>query len=150
MKSKIIAWVIGGTFTLIVFFGGFASAFYLNYASLANTYTKEHVDNGRFMLWALKFLEEGETEKAKNFLRSQVTTKVLFVETVRLPPTSKRELELIESFYSEVIDYFDSQGGFNETWQVMENEVWVTKPTPSTSILEEFKSERNKLINKDK
>jgi hypothetical protein len=102
------------------------------------------------MLWALKFLEEGETEKAKNFLRSQVTTKVLFVETVRLPPTSKRELELIESFYSEVIDYFDSQGGFNETWQVMENEVWVTKPTPSMSILEEFKSERNKLINKDK
>jgi hypothetical protein len=42
-------------------------------------------------------LEEGETEKAKDFLRSQVTTKVLIVETVRLPPTSKRELELIEN-----------------------------------------------------
>jgi hypothetical protein len=94
-------------------------------------------------------LEEGETEKAKDFLRSQVTTKVLIVETVRLPPTSKRELELIENFYSEVIDYFDSQGGFNETWQVMENDVWVTKPTPSMSILEEFKSEHNKPIKQD-
>ncbi len=62
MKSKIFAWVTGGLFTLIVFFGGFASAFYLNYTSLGNTYTKEHVDNGRFMLWALKLLEEGETE----------------------------------------------------------------------------------------
>ncbi|MCL1080291.1 hypothetical protein L2734_19410 [Parashewanella spongiae] len=136
--------VIGGTFTLIVFFGGFISAFYLNYSSLASTYTKEHIDNGRFMLWALKLLEEGETEKAKDFLRSQVTTKVFIVETVHLPPTSKRELELIESFYSEVIAYFDSQGGFNETFQVMENDVWVTKPTPSMSILEEFKSEHKK------
>ena len=101
------------------------------------------------MLWALKLLEEGETEKAKDFLRSQVTTKVSIVDTVRLPPTSKRELELIESFYSEVIDYFDSQGGFNETWQVKENGVWVTKPTPSMSILEEFKSQHNKHLNRD-
>ena len=149
MRSKIIAWVIGGTFTLLVFFGGFVSAFYLNLVFEANTYTKEHIDNGRFMLWALKLLEEGETEKAKDFLRSQVTTKVSIVDTVRLPPTSKRELELIESFYSEVIDYFDSQGGFNETWQVKENGVWVTKPTPSMSILEEFKSEHNKHLNRD-
>ena len=149
MKSKIIAWATGGIFTLIVFFGGFVSAFYLNYSSLANTYTKEHVDNGRFMLRALKFLENGETEKAKDFLRSQVTTKVFIVETVRLPPTSQRELELIESFYSEVIDYFDSQGGFNETWQVMENDAWVTKPTLSMIILEEFKREHNKPIKQD-
>ena len=149
MKSKIIAWATGGIFTLIVFFGGFVSAFYLNYSSLANTYTKEHVDNGRFMLRALKFLENGETEKAKDFLRSQVTTKVFIVETVRLPPTSQRELELIESFYSEVINYFDSQGGFNETWQIMENDAWVTKPTPSMIILEEFKREHNKPIKQD-
>lgn len=150
MKSKIITWVVGGIFTLMIFFGGFVSAFYLNYASLGNTYTQEHVSSGRFMLWALKLLEEGETEKAKDFLRSQVTTKVSIVNTVRLPPTSKRELELIENFYSEVIDYFESQGGFNETWQVMENDVWVTKPTPSMIILEAFKSEHNKLINQDK
>jgi len=149
MKSKVSAWVIGGIFTLIVFFGGFASAFYLNYQSLANTYTKEHVDNGRLMLYALKYLEEGETEKAKNFLRSQVTTKVLIVETVRLPPTTIRELELIENFYFEVIDYFDSQGGFNETMRVMENEAWVTKPTPSMSILEEFKNEHYKQNNQN-
>jgi hypothetical protein len=102
------------------------------------------------MLWALRFLEEGETEKTKDFLRSQVTTKVFIVESVRLPLTSKRELDLIEDFYLEVINYFDSQGGFNETWQVMENEVWVTKPTSSMSILEEFKSEHNKQINQDK
>jgi hypothetical protein len=144
MKSKIFAWVTGGLFTLIVFFGGFASAFYLNYTSLGNTYTKEHVDNGRFMLLALKLLDDGETEKAKDFLRSQVTTKVLLVDSVRLPPTNKRELELVESFYLEVINHFDSKGGFNETWQVMENDVWVTKPTPSMRILEEFKSEHNK------
>ncbi|WMN60472.1 hypothetical protein NI389_03425 [Pseudoalteromonas xiamenensis] len=98
------------------------------------------------MLWALKYLEEGETEKAKGFLRSQVTTKVLIVETVRLPPTSKRELELIENFYSEVIDYFDSQGGFNESFQVMENGEWLTKPTPTMAILEKFKSEHNNQI----
>ncbi len=144
MKSNIFAWIAGGIFTLIVFFGGFISAFYLNYSTLANTYTKEHVDNGRFMLWALKFLENGETEKAKDFLRSQVTTKVLIVDGSRLPPTSQRELELIESFYLEVINYFDAKGGLNETWQVMENDVWVTKPTPSMKILEEFKSEHNK------
>jgi len=146
MRSKVFSWIIGGVFSLLIFFGGFISAFYVNYSSLANTYTKEHIDNGRFMLWALKYLEEGETEKAKDFLRSQVSTKVLIVETVRLPPTSKRELELIDSFYLEVIDYFESQGGFNETFQVMENKKWVTKPTPSMTILEEFKSEHNKTI----
>jgi len=146
MRSKVFSWIIGGIFSLLIFFGGFISAFYVNYSSLANTYTKEHIDNGRFMLWALKYLEEGETEKAKDFLRSQVSTKVLIVETVRLPPTSKRELELIDSFYLEVIDYFESQGGFNETFQVMENKKWVTKPTPSMTILEEFKSEHNKTI----
>ena len=146
MRSKVFSWIIGGIFSLLIFFGGFISAFYVNYSSLANTYTKEHIDNGRFMLWALKYLEEGETEKAKDFLRTQVSTKVLIVETVRLPPTSKRELELIDSFYLEVIDYFESQGGFNETFQVMENKKWVTKPTPSMTILEEFKSEHNKTI----
>lgn len=146
MRSKVFSWIIGGVFSLLIFFGGFISAFYVNYSSLANTYTKEHIDNGRFMLWALKYLEEGETEKAKDFLRTQVSTKVLIVETVRLPPTSKRELELIDSFYLEVIDYFESQGGFNETFQVMENKKWVTKPTPSMTILEEFKSEHNKTI----
>jgi hypothetical protein len=31
----------------------------------------------------------------------------------------------------------------------MENDVWVTKPTPSMSILEEFKSEDNKPIKQD-
>jgi hypothetical protein len=122
MKSKVITWIIGSTFTLAIFFGGFISAFYLNYSSLANTYTKEHVDNGRFMLWALKYLEQGETEKAKSFLRGQVSAKVFIIETARLPPTSERELALIDSFYFEVVDYFESQGGFNETFQVMNEE----------------------------
>ena len=144
MKSYIFAWFAGAVFTLFVFFGGLVSGFYLNQVYLANTYTEENVDNGRFMLWALKMLDEGETEKAKSFLRSQVTTKVLIVDGARLPPTSERELKLIKDFYLEVINYFDSQGGLNETWQVKENDVWVTKPTPSMQILEEFKNEHNK------
>ncbi|WP_448556834.1 hypothetical protein [Thalassotalea montiporae] len=146
MKSSVFTWIVGGIFTLLVFTGGFISAFYLNYASLGNTYTKEHVDNGRFMLWALKHLEDDDVDKAKNFLRGQVSTKVLIVDSVRLPPTSKRELELIESFYLEVIEYFDAHGGLNETFQVMENDKWVNRPTAAMKILEEFKADQDKWL----
>jgi hypothetical protein len=59
---------------------------------MKSTYTKEHGDNGCFILWALKFLEEGETDKAKDFLRNQVTTKVFIVESVCLSTRSQREL----------------------------------------------------------
>ena len=142
MKSRMIAGIMGGIFTLIIFVTGFISGFYLNESTLASSYTKEHVDNGRLMLLALKYLEKGETDKAKQFLSSQVTTKVTIVESARLPPTSQREIQLIENFYSEVINYFDSQGGFNETWKVMENDTWVTKPTPTMEILESFKTNR--------
>ena len=74
MKSRMIAWIMGGIFTLIIFVTGFISGFYLNESTLASSYTKEHVDNGRLMLLALKYLEKGETDKAKQFLSSQVTT----------------------------------------------------------------------------
>lgn len=145
MKSKIFAWIAGGAFTLLVFAGGFLSAFSINYLSLANTYTKEHIDNGRFMLWALKYLENGETDKAKELLRGQVSAKVSIVGAVRLPPTSQREIELIESFYLEVIEYFESRGGYNETFKVKENGTWTIKPAHSMVILEEFKKEHNKI-----
>lgn len=147
MKSKIVIWILASIFTLLIFFTGFASAFYLNYSSLANTYTKEHVDNGRFMLRALKFIETGEIDKAKSFLRGQISSKVQLVDMVRLPTTSQRELALVDQFYVDVINYFDSQGGFNETFQVMENEQWVTKPTVAMTILESFKKEQNSIKN---
>ncbi|MEG3767387.1 hypothetical protein [Alteromonas sp. 14N.309.X.WAT.G.H12] len=138
MKSRMLIGVIGGVFTLIVFGLGFFSAFLINYSAQANTYTKEHVDNGRFMLQALKNIEEGNVEQARLFLRGQVSAKVLIVDSIKTPLTSDRDVELIENFYSDVIQYFDSQGGFNETMQVMENGVWVTKPTPTMEILKEF------------
>lgn len=64
--------------------------------------------------------------------------KVLLVDYFRLPPTSEREDQLIKDFYMEVADYFNSQGGFNETMKVMENGEWVTKPTPTMEILKGF------------
>lgn len=139
MQAKMWVGIVGGFFTLLVFCCGFMAAFTLNFMSLANTYTEEHVHNGRFMLWALKYLEAGEVDEAKSFLRAQVSTKVLIIDAVRLPTTSQREIELIESFYREVNAYFEPTGGFQETFQVMENGQWVTKPTPTTGILEEFK-----------
>ena len=106
--------------------------------SLANTYTKEHVENGRFMLQALRSIEEGNIDQAKLRLRGHVSTKVIIIDAVKIPPISQRDIELIEGFYREVIEYFNYQGGFNETMQVKENGFWVNKPTPAMQILEDF------------
>ena len=90
------------------------------------------------MLYALRNIENGEIEKARLALRGHVSNKVLITDAFRLPRTSEREDQIIEDFYSEVVDYFNSQGGFNETMQVMENGERVSKPTPTMRILEEF------------
>ena len=141
MKSNLANWILGGIFTLVVFVIGFCSAFYINYLSLANTYTKEHVDNGRLMLRALTYVENKEYDRVRSYLRERVSTKILILDSIRLPPTSERDIELIDSFYLEVINYFDSQGGLDETIQVKEDEQWIPKPTPSMMILEAFKNE---------
>ena len=138
MKSKVLIGIFGGLFTLVVFSLGFFSSFYLTTSIDSASYTKEHVDNGRFMLYALRNIENGEIEKARLALRGHVSTKVLITDAFRLPPTSEREDQLIKDFYMEVADYFNSQGGFNETMKIMENGEWVTKPTPTMEILKEF------------
>ena len=138
MKSKVLIGVSGGLFTIVVFSLGFFSSIYLTTSLHSASYTKEHVDNGRFMLYALRHIENGEIEKARLALRGHVSHKVLITDAFRLPPTSEREDQLIEDFYAEVIDYFNSQGGFNETIQVIENGKWVSKPAPTMRILEEF------------
>ena len=138
MKSKVLVGVFGGLFTIVVFCLGFISSFYLTISLDSASYTKEHVDNGRFMLYALRHIENGEVEKARLALRGHVSHKVLIIDAFKLPPTSERENQIIEDFYEEVVDYFNSQGGFNETIQVMENGEWVSKPTPTMRILEEF------------
>ncbi|AEA98338.1 hypothetical protein [Alteromonas mediterranea] len=138
MKSRILIGISGGIFTIVVFILGFITSIYLMTSTDAASYAKEHVDNGRFMLYALKNIEDGEIEKARTSLRSHVSMKVLLVDSFRLPPTSEREDQLIKDFYMEVADYFNSQGGFNETMKVMENGEWVTKPTPTMEILKGF------------
>lgn len=144
MQSKIIIGISGGIFTIVIFVAGFLSATYLNMTSGYASYTKEHIDNGRFMLYALKSLEEGDIEQARQSLRGHISTKVLLADVASLPPTSAREKALVEDFYKEVIDYFDSQGGFNETMQVMENGQWVTKPSPAMRILEDYAANSEK------
>ena len=138
MKSKVLIGIFGGLFTMVVFSLGFFSSFYLTTSLDSASYTKEHVDNGRFMLYALRHIESGEIEKARLALRGHVSHKVLITDAFRLPPTSEREDQVIHDFYAEVADYFNSQGGFNETMQVMENGEWVSKTTPTMQILEEF------------
>lgn len=145
MKSKILIGMSGGIFTIAVFIFGFISSQYLQTSTDAASYAKEHVDNGRFMLHALKNIEDGEIEKARMSLRSHVSTKVLIVDAFRLPPTSEREDQIIQDFYMEVADYFNSQGGFNETMKVMENGEWVSKPTRTMEILKDFSAEYNNI-----
>ena len=60
MKSRILIGISGGIFTIVVFILGFITSIYLMTSTDAASYAKEHVDNERFMLYALKNIEDGE------------------------------------------------------------------------------------------
>ncbi|WP_334050013.1 hypothetical protein [Alteromonas gracilis] len=83
MKSKVLIGVSGGLFTIVVFSLGFFSSIYLTTSLHSASYTKEHVDNGRFMLYALRHIENGEIEKARLALRGHVSHKVLITDAFR-------------------------------------------------------------------
>ena len=147
MKSKIAIAATAGIYTLIIFSLGFAASFTINILTLANSYAKDHVDNGRFLLSALTLLEEGKTEEAKRSLRGHVSAKVNQVDMVRLLPTSQREVQVINDFYREVVHFNETYGGFYETTLVLEDGEWVSKPSQTTTILREFSaSKQNKAL----
>ncbi|WP_105265216.1 hypothetical protein [Pseudoalteromonas sp. T1lg76] len=147
MKSKFATWVGIGLFVILVFVAGLFSGAVMTFQMNGASYTKEHVDNGRFFLYALKKLEqEKDTDGAISTLRSNLFAKVAIVGIQLELPTNSRDKELIESFYLEVIDYLNAHGGLYDTYQVIENGETIEKQSAYSVLLQEFAEKHNKAI----
>ncbi|WP_105215890.1 hypothetical protein [Pseudoalteromonas sp. T1lg22] len=147
MKSKFSTWVGIGLFVILVFVAGLFSGAVMTFQMNGASYTKEHVDNGRFFLYALKKLEqEKDTDGAISTLRSNLFAKVAIVGIQLELPTNSRDKELIESFYLEVIDYLNAHGGLYDTYQVIENGETIEKQSAYSVLLQEFAEKHNKAI----
>ena len=150
MKSKVLTWVGIGLFVILVFVAGLFSGALMTFQMNGASYTKEHVDNGRFFLYALKKLEEkDDIDGAIITLRNNLFAKVATVGIQLELPTNSRDKELIESFYFEVIDYLNEHGGLYDTYQVIEDGKTVDKQSAYSMLLQEFAKKHNKKINKD-
>lgn len=147
MKSKVLTWIGVGLFVILVFVAGLFSGAVLTFQMNGASYTKEHVDNGRFFLYALKRLEEKkDVDGAISTLRNNLFAKVTTVGIQLELPTNSRNKELIESFYFEVIDYLNEHGGLHDTYQVIENDKTIEKQSAYSKLLQDFAEKHNKAI----
>jgi hypothetical protein len=147
MKSKVLSWIGIGLFILLIFLMGLFSGIVMTFQMNGASYTKEHVDNGRFFLYALKRLEEkGDIDGAISTLRNNLFAKVAIVGVQLELPTNSRDKELIESFYFEVIEYLDKHGGLYDTYQVIEGDETIEKQSSYSMFLLEFAKKHNKVL----
>jgi hypothetical protein len=150
VKSKVLTWVGIGLFVILVFVAGLFSGAILTFQMNGTSYTKEHVDNGRFFLYTLKRLEEKkDVDGAISTLRSNLFAKVTTVGILQELATNSRDKELMESFYFEVIDYLNENGGLYGTYQAIEDGKTIEKQSAYSIFLQEFDEKHNKPIKRD-
>ncbi|MCQ8877083.1 hypothetical protein NQT69_03395 [Pseudoalteromonas shioyasakiensis] len=147
MKFKVLSWVGIGLFVIFVFVAGLFSGALMTFQMNGASYTKEHVDNGRFFLYALKKLEDKkDVDGAISTLRNGLFAKVAIVGVQLELLTNNRDKELIESFYFEVIDYLNQHGGLYDTYQVIENDKSIEKQSGHSMFLQEFAEKHSSEI----
>ncbi len=145
MTSKILTYAGIGIFTLLIFIAGAYSGATMAFQMNGASYTQEHVDNGKLFLYALKKLEEDKNiDSAIASLKNGLFAKVATVGFQLDMPTNARDKELIESFYTGVIDYLNKHGGLYQTYQVIEDGQTTEKQTAYSILLQEFAENHNK------
>ncbi|PIP80677.1 MAG: hypothetical protein COW84_03960 [Gammaproteobacteria bacterium CG22_combo_CG10-13_8_21_14_all_40_8] len=139
MKIKVLTWIGLPVLAVLIFIGGMYLGATLTYYANGASYTKEHVDNGRYYLYALKSLEvDKDTSKAISMLRNGLYAKIAIVGLQLDVPANNRDKDLIEAFYQETIAYLKDNGGLFDTYNEMIDGKKVAKPVPYSSLLQDF------------
>ena len=110
MHAKLSLFIFGMFFSVSLIVVGAYFGFNAAYSGNATSHTQNHIESTLSYYGALRYLEQGKPEQAKQWLEQATNTKLLLLSFMDKGYVQERDRVKKEQLFSTLFDYYDRTG----------------------------------------